>query len=146
MNKKSVLFSILTLVLTFSFVQFGMGDGRSGMMGEGKSGMMGGQHGMKNVPDWGKSPVSNNPASQKRGKQFFNGRCAMCHGPQGKGDGPVGVTLNPKPSDLTRSRGMFSAGQLAGMIAEGRGLMPSFGGTLKKNDIWDIVNYIQTLK
>jgi hypothetical protein len=27
--------------------------------------------------------------------------CGICHGDRGKGDGIVGVTLNPSPSDLT---------------------------------------------
>jgi mono/diheme cytochrome c family protein len=34
-------------------------------------------------------------------KQIAQTRCAMCHGQAGKGDGPNGMTLNPKPQDLT---------------------------------------------
>ncbi len=30
-------------------------------------------------------------------KEIFSTRCATCHGPQGKGDGPAGAALNPKP-------------------------------------------------
>jgi hypothetical protein len=34
-------------------------------------------------------------------KDIAESRCAMCHGKTGKGDGPNGMTLNPKPQDLT---------------------------------------------
>jgi mono/diheme cytochrome c family protein len=30
-------------------------------------------------------------------KEIFGSRCAACHGPQGRGDGPGAVALNPKP-------------------------------------------------
>jgi mono/diheme cytochrome c family protein len=33
-------------------------------------------------------------------KDIFATRCSTCHGPQGKGDGPAGVALNPKPRDF----------------------------------------------
>ena len=38
------------------------------------------------------------------GKASFEANCASCHGPEGKGDGPVGAVLDPKPRD-------FSAGE-----------------------------------
>jgi mono/diheme cytochrome c family protein len=28
---------------------------------------------------------------------MFNTRCATCHGPDGRGNGPGAITLNPKP-------------------------------------------------
>jgi len=30
-------------------------------------------------------------------------KCVSCHGPQGKGDGPAGKYLNPKPNDFAVS-------------------------------------------
>jgi len=33
-------------------------------------------------------------------KEIFSTRCSTCHGPQGKGDGPAGAALNPKPRNL----------------------------------------------
>jgi cytochrome c553 len=32
-----------------------------------------------------------------KAKDMFNTRCATCHGPEGKGNGPGAVALNPKP-------------------------------------------------
>ena len=40
-------------------------------------------------------------AVMKEAKEIWQTRCATCHGTSGKGDGPAGVALNPKPRDLT---------------------------------------------
>lgn len=34
-------------------------------------------------------------------KEVFQARCVMCHGADGKGDGPASVALNPKPRNYT---------------------------------------------
>lgn len=31
---------------------------------------------------------------------IFRDRCAVCHGPQGGGDGPAGLALNPRPRNF----------------------------------------------
>lgn len=36
-------------------------------------------------------------AALAEAKTVFAQRCATCHGPEGKGDGPAGQALNPKP-------------------------------------------------
>jgi mono/diheme cytochrome c family protein len=40
------------------------------------------------------------PAAMKEAQDIYTTRCTMCHGPAGKGDGPAGAALNPKPRDL----------------------------------------------
>jgi mono/diheme cytochrome c family protein len=42
-----------------------------------------------------------NPALMTRGKAVFAQTCATCHGPEGRGDGPGGTGLNPKPRNFT---------------------------------------------
>jgi len=37
-----------------------------------------------------------------RGKAVYEKKCALCHGTEGKGDGPGAVHLDPKPRDFTR--------------------------------------------
>ena len=36
------------------------------------------------------------------GKAEFMDSCAVCHGPEGKGDGPLSEVLQTRPADLTR--------------------------------------------
>lgn len=46
-----------------------------------------------------------NPALLARGKAVFAQTCATCHGPEGKGDGPGGTGLTPKPRNFTLPAG-----------------------------------------
>ena len=73
----------------------------------------------------------------------------MCHGTTGKGDGPVGLTLNPRPADLTvhTKPGIHPDGQLFEWITNGypHSAMPAFGQRLSEIDRWNLVNYIRTL-
>lgn len=92
------------------------------------------------------TPVPRDNASVERGKQLFVKNCAICHGNTGRGDGPASKTLNPKPPDLAEEAGHHSDGELAWKIANGRGPMPGWEKTLSENDIWDLTNFIQSLR
>lgn len=43
------------------------------------------------------SPVQITDAARNEAHQIFSTRCAVCHGQDGRGDGPGGAALNPKP-------------------------------------------------
>lgn len=92
-----------------------------------------------------RNPVSADSASLARGKKLFQANCASCHGAQGKGDGPAGAALNPKPADLAAMAGQHPDGDFAWKIEHGRGAMPAWKGTLSEAQIWDTVNFIQSL-
>jgi mono/diheme cytochrome c family protein len=48
-----------------------------------------------------KSPYQfNDKAVIAAGKQVYDDKCAACHGPAGKGDGPASAALNPKPANF----------------------------------------------
>ncbi len=49
------------------------------------------------------APAAENlpPAAVKEADTIYQTRCIGCHGPNGKGDGPVGMALNPRPRDLS---------------------------------------------
>ena len=91
------------------------------------------------------NPVPATPESQARGEALFQTHCAACHGGRGEGDGPAGLTLNPKPADLKAMSAHHSDGDLAWKIAHGRGAMPGWKATLKPRQIWDLVNYLRRL-
>jgi len=84
-------------------------------------------------------------AGVPEGKKLFETNCSMCHGLTGKGDGPVGAALTPKPEDLTSQavRGQTD-GALFWKISTGRGAMPSWQ-TLPETDRWSIVAFIRSL-
>ena len=56
-------------------------------------------------------------------KDIAESRCAMCHGKTGKGDGPNGMTLSPKPQDLTTKdwQKSVSDAQVRSVILKGGG-------------------------
>jgi mono/diheme cytochrome c family protein len=39
-----------------------------------------------------------------KARALFSSQCAMCHGIEGKGDGPAATNLNPKPRDYTDAK------------------------------------------
>lgn len=41
------------------------------------------------------------PTAPDSGKEMFNTYCAVCHGAEGKGDGPAFAALKKMPADLT---------------------------------------------
>jgi hypothetical protein len=64
------------------------------------------------------------------GKTEYMNSCAVCHGPEGKGDGPLGDELVKRPADLTRlsrdNGGAFPYWRVFAMI-DGRTMVPEHG-------------------
>ena len=81
------------------------------------------------------------------GKQIYLARCALCHGPEGKGDGPAAAGLNPKPRNHTDGTYMRSRtdDQLLEVIHNGKGGMPAWGSVLSEQEIHDVLKYVRTL-
>lgn len=92
-----------------------------------------------------KNPIPATAESIERGRRLYQTNCVSCHGATGKGDGPVAATLNPRPANLQAMAGSHPDGDYAWKIANGRGPMPAWKGTLSENHIWDLVNFIQRL-
>jgi mono/diheme cytochrome c family protein len=92
------------------------------------------------------NPVAANAASIEKGKTLFLDQCAGCHGRNATGNGPMASALNPAPSDLVEVSGHHPDGDFFWKIENGRGSMPGFGGRLTDEQIWHLVNYIQSLK
>jgi mono/diheme cytochrome c family protein len=42
------------------------------------------------------------PTSAANAQEMFTTYCAVCHGPEGKGNGPAASALNKVPADLTK--------------------------------------------
>lgn len=93
-----------------------------------------------------RNPVPTNAASLEQGRQLFKQNCVACHGPEGRGDGPAATSLKPHPADLAMMAGHHPDGDLAWKIANGRGPMPPWKGSLSEDQIWFLVTYIKTLR
>jgi mono/diheme cytochrome c family protein len=93
-----------------------------------------------------KNPVVRDEASIVRGQELYRIHCAECHGATGRGDGPKANRMWPRPTDLLQMAGHHPDGDFAWKIETGRGDMPGFKRKLKPKEIWDLVNYTQSLK
>jgi copper transport protein len=95
------------------------------------------------------NPVTPGASSIQAGQALYQANCLACHGPQGRGDGPIGLTLNPRPADLTQHAvpGVHTDGQLFLWISNGypNSVMPGFSDKLSETDRWNLVNYMRTL-
>ncbi len=103
------------------------------------------------IPNMGapQNPVPADAASIARGQELFNINCTACHGPQGKGNGPVANFLqNKKPIDLTGPIGLsLSDGAIFMTISNGTpGGMPALNENFTVRERWDIVNYVRQLQ
>ena len=90
------------------------------------------------------NPVQKSPESLERGRQMFDIHCLVCHGPEGRGDGPVGKKFVPQPMDLTLDYVQTQpAGQLYYTISHGSIAMPFYRQSLSDEDRWNIINYVK---
>lgn len=82
------------------------------------------------------------------GDTFFQANCQMCHGAQGRGDGPAGASLVPKPKNLAAFQNSVGDDYLFWRISEGKPgtFMLAWKGSLTEDQIWKIVSFIRTLK
>jgi copper transport protein len=95
------------------------------------------------------NPILPNRESIAAGSALFATNCVPCHGASGRGDGPVGLAMNPRPADLTQHAvlGVHTDAQLYEWITNGfpGTRMPAFKASLSDSDRWNLVNLIRTL-
>ncbi|WP_348642573.1 c-type cytochrome [Mesorhizobium sp. B2-4-6] len=79
------------------------------------------------------------------GEQEYLNSCAVCHGVDGRGDGPMADVLRKRPADLTtlarRNGGEFPYWRVYATI-DGRGLVPEH--VERDMPIWAINSYPTT--
>jgi mono/diheme cytochrome c family protein len=94
------------------------------------------------------NPVKSSSESISAGKALWSQHCTSCHGKTGMGDGTKAAQLKTQPEDLSIAKIQSqSDGALFYKTSEGRGDMPSFKKKIPDaNDIWDLVNFMRTLK
>ena len=83
------------------------------------------------------------PMSAQSGADLFKQKCAMCHGPDGKGQTPMGK--NMKLSDLRSANVQKqSDAQLKDNVLKGKGKMPA--QKITDAQASDVVKFIRSFK
>ena len=119
-----------------------------GSVGEAGPGVAGGS----------KSMLEPTPESIQRGRAIYEESCLLCHGAQGKGDGPAAFFgasyFSPRPNDFTLGQYKFRSTpsgtpptdqDIFRTITNGvPGYMPSFAG-LSQEERWQVVFFLKSL-
>ena len=74
----------------------------------------------------------------------FRTKCAMCHGPDGSGS-EVGKSMHV-PDLRSPVVQKLPDAQLAQIISDGKGGMPSFKSSLSEDQVHSLVSYIHSLR
>lgn len=84
-----------------------------------------------------------------KGKAIYQAKCMTCHGPQGKGDGPLGKQLKPPAEDFTSAASKKkSEAELLHIIQNGKPktAMTAWKTQLTGAEIQDVLAYVLTLR
>jgi mono/diheme cytochrome c family protein len=101
-------------------------------------------------------PGADVPAAAPEGQRIYLRRCAVCHGPDGRGNGPAAPSLIPRPRDFTRGEFKYrstapdqppSEADLVRTVRDGlrASAMPYFRDILTESEIRTVVAYAEGL-
>jgi len=85
------------------------------------------------------------PAFADDAAALYKTKCAVCHGPDGKGKTPMGKKLNVKSFSAPEVVKMTDA-QLIEITTKGKEKMPPYAGKLTDDQIKELVKFIRSLK
>ena len=98
-----------------------------------------------------KEQANNDKPSERIGRAIYLGRCALCHGKTGKGDGKMArIIKNPPPFNLTLSRVdehylyniIYKGGEAMGRSPK----MPPWGTDLTETEISSVIMYLKSIR
>ena len=93
-----------------------------------------------------KNPNVANAESIKMGQMLYMKNCSSCHGKTGKGDGVKARTLETFPGDFSLVDFKNQTdGEKFYKSKFGRDEMPKFEGKIPDEDIWNMVNFMNSL-
>ena len=96
-----------------------------------------------------KTMLTATPALLEQGKALFAQECATCHGPAGKGDGPAGFGLAPRPRDFSSRDGWKNGPRLDAIYKTLEQGIPGSGmgsfSYLGKRERMALAHYVQSL-
>jgi cytochrome c6 len=78
-------------------------------------------------------------------QDLYKSKCAMCHGPDGSGNTPMGKKLGTHDFASPEVQKQTDA-QLTEAITKGKNKMPAYAGKLSDEQVKQLVAYIRTFK
>ncbi|MEX0683501.1 MAG: CopD family protein [Dehalococcoidia bacterium] len=90
------------------------------------------------------NPIAADPQSIAMGRSLYTANCQQCHGPDGRGDGPVARDLETPPADFRIHLPYHKDEFFFHVISNGLTVMPSFGDRLTEDEIWHLINFLQS--
>ncbi len=81
------------------------------------------------------------------GEELYRDYCAVCHGAEGRGDGPAASSFDPPPPDLTDAERVqqLTDERLLEVLSNGSGAMTGFGSMLTPEEIEAVAEYTRNL-
>jgi mono/diheme cytochrome c family protein len=90
------------------------------------------------------APVRATPEVLASGKALYEVYCQVCHGAEGKGDGPLAAKIPPPPAYRTERLLAYPPGRLFHVITLGANKMPSYAVQLTPDERWHVIAYLRT--
>lgn len=88
-----------------------------------------------------------NQNSVQRGAKVFANFCAVCHGADAGGMGPVAQRGFPPPPSLLLPHALqMKDGQMFHVLTYGQNNMPSYASQLNPQDRWNVITYVRSLQ
>jgi cytochrome c6 len=82
-------------------------------------------------------------AADDAGKMTFEANCSVCHGEDGSGDTPIGMSLEI-PDLRSDEVQKLSDAEMIALVTNGKDPMPSFKGKLTADEIKGVIAYVRT--
>lgn len=93
-----------------------------------------------------KPPYPLDATAAARGRVVFATHCTPCHGPEGRGDGPVSAKFPPAPNLRHTSICNRSDGFIYGTLTAGGRAMPTMREGTSSRERWDAVAFVRSLQ
>ena len=93
-----------------------------------------------------RNPLPLDASALAAGKELYSTYCYVCHGAQGRGDGPLVPRIPNPPSYLSPRVMEMPEGRIFHVVTRGSGRMPSYAALISADERWKIVAYVQYLQ
>ena len=93
------------------------------------------------------NPVQESEAVLDSARSLYKESCVMCHGEEGKGDGPMASMFKTAPADISNPEVLRAVtdGEIYWLISKGKKPMPQFESKMTEEERWGLVHLTRKL-